>query len=94
MNMREEIQKIFPQPQGLYHPENEHDACGVGFICNLHGKKSHDIIHHALEILVRLTHRGASGADPLTGDGAGIAAGGGAPPLDVRGRQIGLGGFP
>ncbi|QHI69369.1 glutamate synthase large subunit [Tichowtungia aerotolerans] len=64
--------KHFPNPQGLYHPQNEHDACGVGFICNLHGKKSHDIIHHALEILVRLTHRGAAGSDPLTGDGAGI----------------------
>ncbi len=62
----------FPAAQGLYDPGNEHDACGVGFICNLHGKRSHDIIHHALEILVRLTHRGAAGADPLTGDGAGI----------------------
>jgi len=72
MNIKEEFQKSFPAPQGLYHPENEHDACGVGFICNLHGKKSHDIIHHALEILVRLTHRGACGCDPLTGDGAGI----------------------
>ncbi len=64
--------KHFPAPQGMYHPQNEHDACGVGFICNLHGKKSHDIIHKALEILVRLTHRGAAGSDPLTGDGAGI----------------------
>jgi len=62
----------FPEAQGMYDPQNEHDACGVGFICNLHGKKSHDIIHHALEILIRLTHRGAAGADPLTGDGAGI----------------------
>ncbi len=62
----------FPKAQGMYDPQNEHDACGVGFICNLHGKKSHDIIHHALEILIRLTHRGAAGADPLTGDGAGI----------------------
>ncbi len=62
----------FPEAQGMYDPRNEHDACGVGFICNLHGKKSHDIIHKALEILVRLTHRGAAGADPLTGDGAGI----------------------
>ena len=62
----------FPEAQGMYDPQNEHDACGVGFICNLHGKKSHDIIHKALEILVRLTHRGAAGSDPLTGDGAGI----------------------
>lgn len=62
----------FPEAQGMYDPQNEHDACGVGFICNLHGKKSHSIIKDALEILVRLTHRGASGSDPLTGDGAGI----------------------
>jgi len=62
----------FPEAQGMYSPENEHDACGVGFICNLKGKKSHGIIKDALEILVRLTHRGASGSDPLTGDGAGI----------------------
>jgi hypothetical protein len=38
MNKKEEFQKCFPEPQGLYHPQNEHDACGVGFICNLHGK--------------------------------------------------------
>ncbi len=72
MNQNQATPKGFPEAQGLYHPQNEHDACGVGFICNLHGKKSHDIIHKALEILVRLTHRGASGSDPLTGDGAGI----------------------
>jgi len=62
----------FPVAQGLYDPQNEHDACGVGFICNLRGKKSHGIIKDALQILVRLTHRGAVGSDPLTGDGAGI----------------------
>jgi glutamate synthase domain-containing protein 2/glutamate synthase domain-containing protein 1/glutamate synthase domain-containing protein 3 len=72
MNEQAVYPKGFPDAQGLYHPQNEHDACGVGFICNLHGKKSHDIIHKALEILVRLTHRGAAGSDPLTGDGAGI----------------------
>ncbi|MGE4488691.1 MAG: glutamate synthase large subunit [Kiritimatiellales bacterium] len=72
MNSKAQYPKHFPEAQGMYHPQNEHDACGVGFICNLHGKKSHDIIHHALEILIRLTHRGASGSDPLTGDGAGI----------------------
>jgi glutamate synthase (NADPH) large chain len=72
MNEQAAYPKGFPTAQGLYHPQNEHDACGVGFICNLHGEKSHDIIHKALEILVRLTHRGASGSDPLTGDGAGI----------------------
>ena len=61
-----------PSPQGLYHPAWEHDACGVGFICNLHAEKSHDIVHRALRILVNLTHRGATGSDARTGDGAGI----------------------
>ena len=64
--------KHFPPPQGLYSPANEHDACGVGFICNLKGEKSHGIIEKALEILVNLTHRGACGCDATTGDGAGI----------------------
>ncbi len=63
---------MFPQPNGLYHPSLEHDACGAGFICNLKGEKSHDIIDKALEILVNLTHRGACGCDETTGDGAGI----------------------
>lgn len=63
--------KLFAD-QGLYSPEFEHDACGVGLICNLKGQKSHGLIHKALEILVNLTHRGATGCDPLTGDGAGI----------------------
>ncbi|HUW84806.1 MAG TPA: glutamate synthase large subunit [Phycisphaerae bacterium] len=58
--------------QGLYDPRFEHDACGVGFICRLNGEQSHDVIHKALEILVNLTHRGACGCDPKTGDGAGI----------------------
>lgn len=62
----------FPAPQGLYDPNLERDACGVGFICNMNGKASHGIIHQALEILVRLTHRGAESADNRTGDGAGI----------------------
>ena len=61
-----------PQAQGLYNPENERDACGVGFICNMNGERSHDIIHKALEILVRLTHRGAESSDNKTGDGAGL----------------------
>ncbi|MFM1548119.1 MAG: glutamate synthase large subunit [Lentisphaeria bacterium] len=64
--------KHFPPPQGMYSPANEHDACGVGFICNLKGEKSHGIIEKALEILVNLTHRGACGCDAKTGDGAGI----------------------
>jgi glutamate synthase (NADPH) large chain len=61
-----------PPEQGLYDPNNEHDACGVGFIVNIKGQKSHDIINQGLEILKNLTHRGAVGADPLAGDGAGI----------------------
>ncbi|HTZ36278.1 MAG TPA: glutamate synthase central domain-containing protein, partial [Stellaceae bacterium] len=56
---------------GLYDPRNEHDSCGVGFVVNIKGRKSHDIIRRGLEILVNLDHRGAVGADPLVGDGAG-----------------------
>jgi glutamate synthase domain-containing protein 2/glutamate synthase domain-containing protein 1/glutamate synthase domain-containing protein 3 len=56
----------------LYDPENEHDACGVGFVVHMHGEQSHQIVRSGLEILVNLTHRGACGCDPLTGDGAGI----------------------
>ncbi len=62
----------FPAPQGLYDPRNEHDACGVGFVAHIKGAKSHAIISQALEILKNLDHRGAVGADPLLGDGAGI----------------------
>jgi glutamate synthase domain-containing protein 1 len=53
-------------------PEFEHDNCGAGFICNLNGIKSNDIIHKALDILIKLEHRGAVSADGRTGDGAGI----------------------
>ena len=60
-----------PQTQGLYDPRNEHDSCGVGFVANIKGHKSHDIIRQGLQILVNLDHRGAVGADPLVGDGAG-----------------------
>ena len=60
-----------PEKQGLYDPSNEHDACGVGFIADIRGRKSHDIIRQGLQILVNLDHRGAVGADPLMGDGAG-----------------------
>ena len=62
----------FPARQGLYDPQNEHDACGVGFIAHIKGHKSHDIICKGLEILKNITHRGAVGADPKAGDGAGI----------------------
>jgi len=58
--------------QGLYDPANEHDACGVGFIAHIRGAKSHKIIEQGLQILKNLTHRGAVGADPKAGDGAGI----------------------
>lgn len=60
------------QEQGLYDPKFEHDACGVGFVVNIKGKKSHDIVKQGLEILVNLTHRGACGCENNTGDGAGI----------------------
>ena len=58
-----------PPAQGLYDPANEHDNCGVGFIANIKGLKSHSIVKRGIEILCNLTHRGAVGADPLDGDG-------------------------
>jgi len=61
-----------PSAQGLYNPKNEHDACGVGFVAHIKGKKSHAIIQQGLKILENLDHRGAVGADKLMGDGAGI----------------------
>ena len=60
-----------PEAQGLYDPTYEHDACGVGFVANIKGRKTHDLIGRGLQILVNLDHRGAVGADPLVGDGAG-----------------------
>ncbi|WP_017298939.1 glutamate synthase large subunit [Nodosilinea nodulosa] len=61
-----------PQAQGLYHPQYEHDACGVGFIVHMKGSQSHTIVQQGLTILVNLAHRGAVGAEANTGDGAGI----------------------
>ncbi|MGB6144522.1 MAG: glutamate synthase central domain-containing protein, partial [Rhodanobacter sp.] len=61
-----------PRAQGLYDPRHEHDACGVGFVAHIKGRKSHQIIAQGLSILRNLDHRGAVGADPLMGDGAGI----------------------
>jgi glutamate synthase (NADPH/NADH) large chain len=61
-----------PVEQGLYNPRNEHDACGIGFVVNIQGVQSHDIIVKGLQILINLAHRGACGCDPETGDGAGI----------------------
>jgi len=61
-----------PAKQGLYDPQYEHESCGVGFVVNIKGRKSHDIIRKALRVLVNLTHRGACGCEINTGDGAGI----------------------
>jgi glutamate synthase (NADPH) large chain len=58
--------------KGLYRPQTEHDACGVGFVANIKGIRSHSIVEQALQVLVNLEHRGATGSDPLTSDGAGI----------------------
>ena len=58
--------------EGLYRAENEHDACGVGMIVNIHGGKSHELVDSALKVLENMKHRGAEGADNKTGDGAGI----------------------
>ena len=66
------VQSGFPVQQGLYDPRQEHDACGVGFVAHIKGKQSHDMVCQGLQILENLTHRGAVGADPLAGDGAGI----------------------
>ena len=60
------------EKQGLYSPEFEHENCGAGFICNLNGERTNQIIHDALEILVKLEHRGGVSADGKTGDGAGL----------------------
>jgi glutamate synthase (NADPH/NADH) large chain len=60
-----------PEPQGLYHPANEHDACGVGFVAHIKGRKSHSIVEQGLTVLRNLTHRGAVGWDPKLSDGAG-----------------------
>ena len=65
-------QLSLPARQGLYDPINEHDSCGVGFVCHIKGKRSHSIVELGLLILKNLTHRGAVGADPKASDGAGI----------------------
>jgi glutamate synthase (NADPH/NADH) large chain len=62
----------FPKEYGLYDPKNEHENCGFGFIANIKNEPKHEIVHQALEIVHNLDHRGAVGADPLAGDGAGI----------------------
>jgi glutamate synthase (NADPH/NADH) large chain len=60
------------QSRGLYDPANDHDACGIGFVADIKGRKSHQIVKQGLTVLANLTHRGAVGADPLAGDGAGL----------------------
>ena len=66
------VKKNRSKSEGLYDSRNEHDSCGLDFIANIKGKKSHEIIKKGLFILENLEHRGATGADPLVGDGAGI----------------------
>ncbi|MDP2889524.1 MAG: hypothetical protein Q8P34_11275, partial [Bacteroidota bacterium] len=62
----------YPKAQGLYDPGNEHDNCGIGFVAHIKGQKSHEIIERGLEVLENMDHRGATGSDNKTGDGAGI----------------------
>lgn len=66
------ISKGMPKKRGLYDPSAEHDSCGIGFVAQIRGVKSHDIIHRGLEVLENMSHRGAESADNVTGDGAGI----------------------
>jgi len=72
MNTRPQKTNARPPAQGLYHPAQEHDACGIGFVANIRGHKSHDIITKGIQVLLNLAHRGACGCDSETGDGAGI----------------------
>ena len=67
MNPLKELAK-----KGLYSPEQEHDACGVGVVANIKGQKTHQIIDEGVQVLINLGHRGAAGRDPETGDGAGM----------------------
>src|SRR2546423_11994098 len=61
-----------PGPIALYDPQNEHDACGVGFVVDIAGRKSHGVIEKGLQVLLNLLHRGACGCEASTGDGAGV----------------------
>ena len=72
LNNRARMQAVAPPKQGLYDPRFEHEACGVGFVVNIKGKKSHPIVQQALQVLRNLQHRGACGSEANTGDGAGI----------------------
>jgi glutamate synthase (ferredoxin) len=64
--------KGLPVKQGLYDPQYEHDACGMGFVANIKGRRSHEIVRQALTVLGNLDHRGGQGCEANTGDGAGI----------------------
>ena len=66
------VSPVAPEPQGLYDPRAEHDACGVGFVVHMKGQRSHAIVRKALQVLINLEHRGACGCEANTGDGAGI----------------------
>src|SRR3984957_17720118 len=72
MTTRLQNPNVPPPPQGLYHPSQEHDACGIGFVANIRGVRSHDIITNGIQVLLNLAHRGACGCDSETGDGAGV----------------------
>jgi len=66
------MQTVKPTARGMYNPENEHDACGIGFVAHIKGQKSHEIVRRGLDVLINMTHRGAESADNVSGDGAGI----------------------
>src|SRR5713101_10110553 len=66
------VEMSFPKRQGLYDPRYEHDACGTGFVVDVMGRKSHDIVQKAIQVLLNLEHRGACVCEKNTGDGAGI----------------------
>ena len=70
--MDQHVMEDFGDQAGLYRESDEHDACGVGFVAHIKGRRSHAIVRHALDLLINLEHRGATGSDPDTGDGAGI----------------------
>jgi len=66
------MKSLRPKAQGLYDPQFDHESCGVGFVVNIKGKRSHEIVRQGLNVLLNIHHRGATGAEPNTGDGAGI----------------------
>ena len=66
------MSKLHVAPQGLYDPRHEHDSCGVGFVVNIKGRKSHQLVRQAFEVVINLLHRGACGCETNTGDGAGM----------------------